>query len=131
MRWILCAYLLISVALAVSADLGRYAPLINEVHSAPMGDKLLHTLFSGGLALLINCVLLGRRTGSPWAALGLGATIAAALCTLEEATNLLTPYRGAELSDLAANYLGILLLGTAPIAIYLLARRGPAPIRGA
>lgn len=127
MRWILSAYVLIGAAIAVLADLGQYPPGIRELHGMPMGDKLLHLLFSGGLALALNCWLIGGGWARPWRALTWGTLVAAALCTAEEATNLITPHRGAELLDLAANYLGILLIGAAPIALHLLIRPPAAP----
>lgn len=118
MRILLGAYSLICLTLILMMDLGQAVPFHQAVLSAPLGDKLLHACFAGVLALLLNITLLRLQSGRRWRVLATGTLLAAAVCTAEEATNLMTPYRGCELLDLVANYTGILLIGLAPLALW-------------
>jgi VanZ family protein len=116
--FLLLAYALTGLWIVLMADTGHVNPFLLAIHTAPLGDKVLHALFAGGLALLTNLVLLSRP-GASWRSLLAGGLIVMAACAVEEASNLLTPYRACDLGDLMANNLGILLLGCAPLVIAL------------
>lgn len=118
MRVTLTLYILMCLVILIVADLGRLGTTFSAVTDAPLGDKVLHVLFAGGLALLVNAVALRQFPRGRWEALAIGTAIAVLVCTVEEATNLLTPHRACDLADLLANYLGILLIGLAPYAVF-------------
>lgn len=115
MRILLAVYMLLCLTLLLLMDLGRAPVLLTALRNAPYGDKALHVVFAGTLGLLLNLTLLRLRVTPRWRALLAGAALAALVCTVEEASNALTPFRGCEALDLAANYAGILLLGVAPL----------------
>ncbi|MCA9240191.1 MAG: hypothetical protein KDA37_08330 [Planctomycetales bacterium] len=118
MRLVLACYLLFCLGIVLSADLGHYGPLL-ALHAAPLGDKAIHVAFAGGLALFTNLALVGVFKRRPLRAALLGSLAVMVLCAAEETTNLLTPYRGFEFADMAANCLGVLLIGLAPPALIL------------
>jgi VanZ family protein len=108
-----------AVALLVAlliADSGALAPMGEYINSYPLLDELVHFLMYGSLALLTNAALATRRRGSLSRAIATGTIIVLVAATAEELSNLFVPYRGWAVSDLAANYLGIVIVGVVPLA---------------
>lgn len=118
MRLSLCLYVVACLVVLLLADLGRMRPELAALTAFPLGDKIAHSLIAGFFAFLTNLTLLRHWPVGRWKSLAVGTLLVASLCTLEEASNLLTPYRGCELGDLVANYLGILIIGVAPFALH-------------
>lgn len=117
MRFLLSAFVVLCLLLVVLMDLGQLTQFQRALHYAPYGDKMMHALTAGLLTLLLNLTLLKMHPIRPRRMVLAGALLVAVMCSIEEATNLLTPYRGCEVLDLLANYTGILLLGLMP-ALY-------------
>ncbi len=72
------------------------------------GDKAMHFLLVGNLALLLNLSL-------PWATWGpfpCGSLTMFCVATVEEFSQLFFENRTFDLSDLMSNYLGIIVLGS-------------------
>lgn len=118
MRLVLALYVLFCLAVVLCADTGHYGPLV-ALHSAPLGDKAMHLVLAGSLSLLTNLLIVGGVRRRPMRAMALASLGLMLLCAAEELTNLLIPYRGFELADMAANCLGILLIGFLPPALIL------------
>lgn len=111
MRYVLAAYVVLCVLVLVLMDLGNLRGLQHAITATPFGDKLAHATVAGGLTLLVNLTLLQSVAWPRWRVLMLGALGVATICLIEEASNLLTPYRGCEILDMVANCAGILMLG--------------------
>lgn len=102
--------------LLVSADFGGLRPIHDYVNAYGELDKVIHFVMYGGLALAVNLALVRRSRGVALRTIATGTIIVLFAATAEEFSNKLVPCRGWSLGDLAANYLGILLLGVVPVA---------------
>ena len=95
------------------ASAGWYRPTFAWVQ-AYASDKWLHFVLVGTMALLLNLSLnlasVSRRTS--WLLWGTFAMLL--LATLEELSQQWVSNRTFDLSDLASNYLGILIIGHLP-----------------
>jgi VanZ family protein len=100
-------------------DFGALAPLSKYINAYPVFDSLIHFVMYGILALVANAALACRRRGSLTRAIATGSIFVFVAATVEECSNLVVPCRGWAVSDLAANYLGILLLGIVPVSCLL------------
>lgn len=109
-------FLLLFILLVDSGALDSIALALNSV---PLADKVVHFTMFGLLALATNMALARDGRLAPLAAVAAGTLLVAGLATLEEASNALVPCRNCSLADLAANYLGILCLGVAPLVVWL------------
>jgi len=104
-------YVLALSAFVIAADLGLMRPVMLWVGKIPWGDKLAHFLLVGTLSLLVNLA-----SGAATLSLGrvrvlIGSLALVVLATLEESTQLAVRFRTFSFSDLAANYLGIIVFG--------------------
>ena len=104
-------YVLLVLALIVVADWGGGPRLFPWVYHRPGLDKLGHLVLMGTLAYLVN-----RTVGTLWPArepvwLSTASWVVLVLVTLEECSQIWLPYRTFEWSDLAADYVGIVVLG--------------------
>ncbi|MEM9186692.1 MAG: hypothetical protein AAGB00_09380 [Planctomycetota bacterium] len=109
--YLLASYVAFAGCWTLAADMGlapRFPLVINGVG---VGDKIIHFVVVGGFALVLSRALC-RHGWRPARGVFAGMAIAATLATLEELTNLLTPYRGFSRLDLVANYSGIVCLTT-------------------
>lgn len=93
------AFLLVIVGLA---DQGALPELLKRIHDLPGGDKLGHFGLMGTMALLADLAFRGR-----WRGLPAGSVTVLVIVTLEELSQLWFPQRSFSLSDLAADYAGI------------------------
>jgi hypothetical protein len=117
MSRITACYVLLLVAFALYVDVGGLPEFLKPMHRAPAGDKAMHFVLAGVLALLVN---LSIRTGGAttlWSTVVPGSLIVALGCTVEEMTNLASTIRNWSFADLGANYLGIICIGVVPLVL--------------
>jgi VanZ family protein len=81
------------------------------LHDLPHGDKVLHFLLFGGLALVANLALAFHRPRSFARAIVMGSILVMIVATAEEYSNQYLVRRDWSLGDLTANYLGVVCLG--------------------
>lgn len=81
------------------------------LQALPGGDKLGHFLILGGFAFVLNHSLRYRTASLGGKPVLLGSLIVLLLAVAEETSQLFIPGRTFDLLDLAADALGILLLG--------------------
>lgn len=108
------SYVALLAATIAAANSGHLPLFAQYIHDLPGGDKVLHFLMFGTLALVANLALIANGKRRLARAIVTGCLIAAIVATVEEFTNQFVPSRDWSLGDLAANYLGILCLGVIP-----------------
>jgi VanZ family protein len=119
-------YAVALVALIAVADAGWLPHVAERIHDLPHCDKVLHFAMYGLLALVTNLALL---SGTRWPTLRtivLGTTAVLIVATVEEYSNQFVAVRDYSLGDLAANYLGIFVIGVLPLIPRLAATRDAA-----
>lgn len=92
------------VTLIALANLGAVPHLFHLAAQIPGGDKFMHLLLTGTLALLLN-LKLNRHTTGP---IMTGSLCVLILMTLEESSQIFLPHRTADLADALANTAGVL-----------------------
>ena len=102
------AFILIVVALANVGLVYEVFPFINSV---PGQDKTGHFILMGIMAFLANLSLRGRQVECCRIRFYLGSLVVLICVVAEEFSQLLMTARGFDLGDLAADFLGILILG--------------------
>jgi VanZ family protein len=107
--------LAVLAAIIFSADAGYLPPFVERFHELPFGDKVLHFLMFGGLALVANLALASRGRRSLARAIVIGCILVLIVATAEEYSNKFVPCRDWSLGDLTANYLGVVCLGSLPL----------------
>jgi len=95
-------FILFIIYLADSADHNFAFRLIGNI---PYGDKIMHALLYGTMALFLNYGLNYRS----FKTLQLGAIIVLVFATLEEITQYWIPSRTFDLVDLLADFIGVIL----------------------
>lgn len=115
MRYLVASYVLAVASLALLVDSGNLPAVPQFLDRTPMGDKVAHFALAGGLALLTNLMLVQRHWRPFFSNLTTGTLAVAAIVTLEEASNYVTPHRTCSALDLVANYTGILVVGVMPL----------------
>jgi polysaccharide biosynthesis protein VpsQ len=108
------AYATLLAVAVVAANSGHLPSFAQYMHDLPGGDKVLHFLMFGTLALVANLALAASGKRRLARAIVTGCLIAAIVATVEEFTNQFVPSRDWSLGDLTANYLGIAVLGMLP-----------------
>ena len=114
MKPIAIAYALALFGFILAADFGLLRDAGDFVNRHPPLDKILHFMMYGVLALLVNWALMVQGW-SRLRAFTLGTIVLIAVSTVEEYSNCWVTMRSCSLGDLAANYLGILWLGSLPV----------------
>jgi hypothetical protein len=109
------AYLAALGCIVVAADAGWLPQFAERLHDLPHGDKVLHFLLFGGLALVANLALAKHRPNSFARAIVTGSMLVIIVATAEEYSNQYLALRDWSLGDLTANYLGIVCLGMLPL----------------
>ncbi|MDC0741769.1 hypothetical protein [Polyangium mundeleinium] len=97
------------VLLGIISGLAYARGLPLAVLSTPYLDKVLHFGLLGGASFLAR-----RATGDarvPWIGLPAGPVVVGLLATIEECAQRFSPARTFSLGDLAANLLGVVVLG--------------------
>jgi VanZ family protein len=100
------------------ADFGRLNPVISVLAGYRHLDKVVHFFLYGSFALVVNLALASWPNWSFARAITTGSMIVLIASTVDEFSNLLVPQRDWSLVDLAANYLGIVILGVLPCVCY-------------
>lgn len=109
------AYTALLVAIVFAADVGWLPRFVETVHDLPYGDKALHFLLFGGLALVANLAFASRGRRSLARAIVIGSILVLIVATVEEYSNRFVARRDWSLGDLTANYLGVVCLGMLPL----------------
>ncbi len=87
----------------------------------PWGDKILHFVLIGFFAFLVNMSMNATSFRIGRIVLLKGSLIVALLATIEEFSQLVISTRNYSVSDLVADYAGILCFGS--VALYLTRRK--------
>ena len=119
-------YVALLMAIIFSADAGWLPRFVERLHDLPLGDKALHFLLFGGLALVANLALASRGRRSLARAIVIGSILVLIVSTAEEYSNKFLPRRDWSLGDLTANYLGVVCLGALPLWPSKLSSRPPS-----
>jgi hypothetical protein len=118
------AAMLVTGVLMLDYNIGRSFFL--SVRVVPGGDKTMHFVLMGSLALLLNVVLRGQRFEIGPILVLRGSLIVGVIVTAEEISQLYVKSRNFSPDDLFYDYLGILLLGQVGNAIAWWRRRRAA-----
>jgi len=110
-KLLLAGYLAVLGLIIWCADHAETRFVFDWLRALPGGDKLGHFLILGGLAFTLNHALNGRSFRMLGHPVLLGSALALAFAATEECTQLWIPGRTFDLADLAADALGIWLLG--------------------
>jgi len=117
------AYAAVLAAIIFSADAGWLPPFAERLHDLPFGDKVMHFLMFGGLALVANLALASRGRRTLARAIVIGSILVLIVATAEEYSNRFVSRRDWSFGDLTANYLGVACLGVLPIWPWQLSSR--------
>ena len=124
-------FALFLLLLIVIANTGWFrSELLRFVSAVPGGDKSLHFVLVGTMALLLNlswgaaCWRLGPLP------IQQGSVTVALLCTLEELSQLFVRARAFDTEDLLSDYFGIILLGQLGVWLHALLTRRVEPESG-
>ena len=105
------AYFAVVVLVIWLADHRDTQFIFGWIHAIPGSDKLCHFLILGGLAFVANYALGCRTVAIAGKPVLLGSLAVLILATAEETSQLYIPGRSFDLLDLAADALGIWLVG--------------------
>ena len=111
MRILTVMFSLFIGAIIVLANTGVLGPYMDWLHTWPGGDKIAHFLLIGTLAALVNLASGGRRSQVYGWTLPTGSLWVTVVVVLEEASQAWIPARSCSLTDLAADLVGIVVLG--------------------
>lgn len=111
-------YVFVLVIIIFLADLRGTQYLLNFVGAIPHGDKIGHFVLMGTLSFLVNSALKARTISIGNFNVSLGSLIVLAVVTLEEISQMFVRGRSFDLTDLAADYLGIFIFGQLARLIY-------------
>lgn len=128
MKWIAVSFALLVAAIGVLASLGADSFVFRWSKAVPRGDMVAHFLLIGMLALLINCAFRTRRVRFGPVAMHRATIVVAALVTIEECSQLWVPNRSFSLSDLAANWAGIVVFGEMVLRVVRWSLRRSEPV---
>ena len=94
------------VALANTQSAFSYQ-VLTQLHNIPFGDKIMHFLLVGTLAVVLNIYFCHRKVTIFQRNILLGSLITLIFITLEECSQMYIPHRNFELMDMCCNYAGI------------------------
>ena len=81
--------------------------VLTQLHNIPFGDKIMHFLLVGTLAVVLNLYFCHRKVTISNKKILLGSLITLIFITLEECSQYYIPNRNFELMDMCCNYAGI------------------------
>ena len=120
-RRITLMYALLIVAVTVGSGLGFCRPLRALVNQYS-NDKMMHFVLVGMLTLLLNLSMQLRTIGSLGNLFQRGTAIMLLVATCEEFSQAFIPARDFEWVDLASNYVGIVVMGSAAVLLAFVSR---------
>lgn len=106
-RILTVCYVCILAGIIFLADTKSTRYLLGFIGNIPFGDKLGHFFLMGTFAFLLNLSLSCRKV---WRVL-LGSLIVLVVVVIEECSQIFIRGRSFDLTDLAADFLGILIFG--------------------
>src|SRR5262245_59851709 len=115
-------------ALIAVADAGWLPHALDRIHHLAFVDKIVHFTLYGLLALVANLALISTGRLPPLRAIVLGSIVVLIVATAEEYSNRFVAARDYSLGDLAANYLGVLMIGVLPLVSRFVANRDEADV---
>jgi hypothetical protein len=122
------AFALFLLSLVAVANSGLASSgLLSIARAVPGGDKTIHFLLSGTMALLLNLSWRARCWRLGPLPIQRGSVVVAVLCTLEELSQLFIRARAFDTEDLVYGYAGIVVLGQLGVLIHDWAVRSAAP----
>ena len=104
-------FIIAIITIILLADIRILPVSIFSLFGLPYGDKIGHFFLMGFLAFLLNICLKNRKVSVVTMDILLGSLIVGIFVTLEEFSQSFFPVRTASIIDLAASYLGILIIG--------------------
>jgi polysaccharide biosynthesis protein VpsQ len=104
-------YILVLAGIVVLADIKETQYLFRPVRRLPYGDKIGHFLLMGMFSLVVNLVLKARTVRVWKLKYPLGSLIVLAIVTTEEFSQIFVRGRSFDLTDLAADWAGIIVFG--------------------
>jgi polysaccharide biosynthesis protein VpsQ len=111
MKWLTAAFAALLIAMVILADRGQLPQILIRIRDFPGGDKVGHFILIGTLSCLLNVSLRCARWRIGPLSILKGSNVVAVLATIEEFSQLAFASRSFSLSDLAANYAGIVVFG--------------------
>lgn len=105
------AYFAVVTLIVWLADHRESQFIFSWIQALPGGDKLGHFLIVGGFACALNYALRCRTMSLGGKPVLFGSLIVLVLASVEETSQLFIPSRNFDLLDLAADVLGIWLVG--------------------
>jgi VanZ family protein len=106
-------YILVLAGIVVLADVKETQYLFRPVRRLPYGDKIGHFLLMGMFSLVVNLVLKARTVRVWKLSYLLGSLIVLVVVTTEEFSQIFVRGRSFDLTDLAADWTGIIVFGEA------------------
>ena len=110
-KWLAAAYTVGVVLIVALADTGRLGPVHALVRSVPLGDKALHLIAMGGLALVAELATGAPTLRAAGVPLRVASAVVLVVVVLEELSQRWLPSRSFDYGDLAADLIGIALGG--------------------
>ena len=104
-------YILVLAGIVVLADIKETQYLFRPVRRLPYGDKIGHFLLMGMFSLVVNLILKARIVCVWKLSYLLGSLIVLAIVTTEEFSQIFVRGRSFDLTDLAADWSGIIVFG--------------------
>ncbi|HEX8738319.1 MAG TPA: VanZ family protein [Pyrinomonadaceae bacterium] len=104
-------YILVLAGIVVLADIKETQYLFRPVRRLPYGDKIGHFLLMGMFSLVVNLILKARAVRVWKLSYLLGSLIVLVIVTTEEFSQIFVRGRSFDLTDLAADWSGIIIFG--------------------
>jgi|SRR5215213_5855391 len=104
-------YILVLAGIVVLADIKETQYLFRPVRRLPYGDKIGHFLLMGMFSFTVNLILKARTVRVWKLSYLLGSLIVLAIVTTEEFSQIFIRGRSFDLTDLAADFSGIIIFG--------------------
>jgi VanZ family protein len=117
-------------AVIVAANLGVDHPGHALVRWLPMGDKIGHAVLFGGLALIINLALGCHRVSVGRLSVLTGSALVTAFVAIEELSQRYVSNRTLDVTDFAADLVGIALASLVAPRLHQLVRHSKAGLTG-
>ncbi|HEX8249461.1 MAG TPA: VanZ family protein [Pyrinomonadaceae bacterium] len=104
-------YILVLAGIVVLADIKETQYLFRPLRRLPYGDKIGHFLLMGMFSLVVNLILKARTIRVWKLSYLLGSLIVLAIVTMEEFSQIFVRGRSFDVTDLVADWAGIIIFG--------------------